>query len=149
MGSQAFIKLTFKLFFIVTRLDEDCHTHNVGFFWVRSNRSCVILQARKENCYNLFPLLLIVHSHPWLPLRISNCFTACVYNTKGLPTWLSGKESTCHCRRCQFDPWVRKMPWRRKWQPTPVFLPEVSPWTEKPGGLYPMGSQRAGHDWVT
>ena len=36
------------------------------------------------------------------------------------------KESTCQCRRCKrcrFDRWVRKIPWRRKWQPTPVFLP--------------------------
>ena len=31
--------------------------------------------------------------------------------------------------------------WRRKWQPTPVFLPEESPWTEKPCGLQSMGSQ--------
>ena len=41
-----------------------------------------------------------------------------------LPRQLSGKESTCQCRRCRrcgFDPWVGKMPWRRKWQPTPVF----------------------------
>ena len=39
----------------------------------------------------------------------------------------SGKESTCQCRRhkrCGFNPWVRKIPWRRKWQPTPVFLLE-------------------------
>ena len=35
-------------------------------------------------------------------------------------------ESTCHCRRCGFDPWVSKFPWRRKWQPTVVFLPEKS-----------------------
>ena len=35
----------------------------------------------------------------------------------------SGKEPTCQCRRCRFDPWVRKIPWRRKWQPTLVFLP--------------------------
>ena len=27
------------------------------------------------------------------------------------------------CRRCGFDPWVRKIPWRKKCQPTPVFLP--------------------------
>ena len=43
------------------------------------------------------------------------------------PGGTSGKESTCQsrrCRRCGFDPWVRKIPWRRKWQPTPVFLPE-------------------------
>ena len=38
----------------------------------------------------------------------------------------SGKESICQCRRCErggFDLWVRKIPWRRKWQSTPVFLP--------------------------
>ena len=43
---------------------------------------------------------------------------------EGLPCWLKGKESTCQCRRCRFDPWVRKIPWRRKWQLTLLlFLP--------------------------
>ena len=37
--------------------------------------------------------------------------------SRGLPCWLSGKESTCQCRRHGFDPWVRKILWRRKWQP--------------------------------
>ena len=32
------------------------------------------------------------------------------------------KESAYQCRRCTFDPWGGKIPWRRKWQPTPVFL---------------------------
>ena len=44
----------------------------------------------------------------------------------GFPRWCSGKESACPCRkckRCRFNPWVRKSPWSRKWQPTPVFLP--------------------------
>ena len=45
---------------------------------------------------------------------------------RGLPWWLGGKESTSQCRRCGFDSWVRKIPWRRKWQPTPVFLPGKS-----------------------
>ena len=43
-----------------------------------------------------------------------------------LPRWHSGKESACPCRRYwrrRFNPWVRKIPWRRKWQPTPVLLP--------------------------
>ena len=31
--------------------------------------------------------------------------------------WFRGKESTCQCRRCRFHPWVRKIPWRKKWQP--------------------------------
>ena len=49
----------------------------------------------------------------------------------GLPWQLSGKKSACSsdCRRLRrhgFNPWVRKIPWRRKWQPTPVFLPGES-----------------------
>ena len=45
---------------------------------------------------------------------------------KGLPWWLSGKESACECRRHEFDPSVWKIPRRRKWQSTPVFLPGKS-----------------------
>ena len=44
----------------------------------------------------------------------------------GFPGGVSGKESTCQCRWCSrlgFNPWVGKIPWKRKWQPTPVFLP--------------------------
>ena len=43
----------------------------------------------------------------------------------GLPGSASGKETICQCRRLKrhkFNPWVRKIPWRRAWQPTPVFL---------------------------
>ena len=35
-----------------------------------------------------------------------------------------GKESTCQCKRCALNNWVGKIPWRRKWKSTPVFLPE-------------------------
>ena len=35
----------------------------------------------------------------------------------------SGKESTYQCRRREFNPWVGKIPWTRKYQPTSVFLP--------------------------
>ena len=40
----------------------------------------------------------------------------------GLPRWLSGEESAHQCRRRRFDPWIRKIPWRRKWPPTPSIL---------------------------
>ena len=56
------------------------------------------------------------------------------------------------CRRSKrhrFDPLVRKILWRRPWQPTPIFLPGESPWTEGPGGLQSIMSQRIGHDWAT
>ena len=44
------------------------------------------------------------------------------WDSFGLLRWLSGKESACHGRRLGFDLWVGKIPWRRKRQPTPVFL---------------------------
>jgi len=50
------------------------------------------------------------------------------------------------CRRPGFDPGVGKIPWRRAWQPTPVFLPGEFPWTEDPGRLQSKVSQRVGHD---
>jgi len=49
-------------------------------------------------------------------------------------------------RDLDFNPWVGKIPWGRAWQPTPVFLPGESPWTEVPGRLQSIGSQRVGHD---
>ena len=44
----------------------------------------------------------------------------------GFPGGTSGKEVTCRCKRHGSDPWVGKIPWRRAWQPTPVFLPGES-----------------------
>ena len=41
----------------------------------------------------------------------------------------------------QLDPWVAKVPWRRKWKPHPNNLAWEIPWTEEPGGLQSMGSQ--------
>ena len=42
--------------------------------------------------------------------------------SRGLPRWLNGKESACQYKRSELNPWVRKNPWSRKWQPTPVSL---------------------------
>jgi len=43
------------------------------------------------------------------------------------------------CRRPEFDPWVRKIPWRREWQPTPAYLPEEFREEEESGRLSPWG----------
>ena len=51
-------------------------------------------------------------------------------------------------QRYGFNPWVRKISCSRKWQPAPVFLPEKFQWTEEPGGLQLIGSQRVRHDWT-
>ena len=80
-------------------------------------------------------------------------FICCpVYPFMGLPRWCSGKESTCQCRRHKrggFDPWVGKIPWSRKWQTTPVFLPvKFHRQRNLAGYSQAMGSQRVGHDWT-
>ena len=53
----------------------------------------------------------------------------------------SGKESACQCRRHVFNPWVGKIPWKRKWQSTPVSLPGKS---HEQRSL--VGLQRVRHD---
>ena len=68
---------------------------------------------------------------------------------KGLPSWLSGKRLACQCRRPGFDPWVRKIPCRRNWQPTPVFLPGKSHSQRSLVGYNPRDCKRVGHDAVT
>ena len=62
------------------------------------------------------------------------------------PDDASGKESTCQCRRHRshgFDHWVRKIPWRRKWQPTPVFLPRESHGQRSLVGYSPWGCKES------
>ena len=70
---------------------------------------------------------------------------------QGFPGGSVVKQSARQCRRCRrpgFDPWAGKIPWRRKWPPTPVFSPGESHGQE-PGGLQSMGSQRVRHNWAT
>ena len=55
----------------------------------------------------------------------------------------SGKESNSQCRRRWFDPWVGKIPWRRKWQPIPVFLPGEFHGQKSPVGYSPKGSKES------
>ena len=73
-------------------------------------------------------------------------------STSGKPRWLNGKEFTCQCwqcRKCGFNPWVGKIPWRRKTATHSSVLAWEIPWMEEPGGLQSTGSQRVGHDWAT
>ena len=60
-----------------------------------------------------------------------------------LSGWLSGKDPAYQCRRRGFEPWVQKIPWRRKWESTPIFLPGKSQGQET-GGYSPWGC-RVGH----
>ena len=58
----------------------------------------------------------------------------------------------CQCRRPKrhsFSPWVGRIPWRRKWQPTPVFLPGKSHGQKSLAGYSPWGCKRVGWNLVT
>ena len=57
----------------------------------------------------------------------------------GLPWWLSGNKSACQWRRRGFNPWSRKIPWERKWQLTPIFLPGKSHGQRSLVGYSPWG----------
>ena len=63
-----------------------------------------------------------------------------------LPRGLSGKESACQCRRHGFDFWVGKIPWRREWRPTPVFLPGKSIRQRSLVDYSPRGHRRIKHN---
>ena len=69
-------------------------------------------------------------------------------HSMGLPRWLSGKESACQSRRCEFDPWVGKIPWRRQCQLSPVFLPGKPHGWRSLMGYNPWGHKTVGYSLV-
>ena len=70
--------------------------------------------------------------------HIKDIFKICHF-LRLVSMWLRCKESTCQCRRCKFDPQVKKILWRRKWQPYPVFLPRKSHGQRNLAGYNPWG----------
>ena len=81
--------------------------------------------------------------------NFTSCFSLFLLRNKkswGLPRWLSCERICLQCRRCGFEPWLGSFPWRRKWQPTPVFLPGKSHAQRNLAGS--MGSQKVRHDWA-
>ena len=129
-----------------------------------SSRSCFCwlyrssLSSTAKNIISLISVLIIwwcpcVESSLGLLERVfamtsvfswQNSFSLCPASFCDFPDSTSDKEPACQCRRHKrlgFHPWVRKIPWRRKWQPTPIFLPgefhgqrsleDYSPWGHK------------------
>ena len=62
---------------------------------------------------------------------------------RGSPGGSGGKEFACQCRRHRFNPWVRKIPWRRRRQPAPVFLPEKFHGQRSLEGYSPWGCKES------
>ena len=75
-------------------------------------------------------------------------FVAEQYSTVCFPSGSDSKRICLQWRRPGFDPWIRKIPWKKKWQPTPVSPAWRIPWTEEPRRLQPMESQRVRDNWA-
>ena len=74
------------------------------------------------------------------------------YSQLGFPRWLSSKESACGAEDAEchgFDPWVGKIPWRRAWKPTPVFLPGESHGQRSLAGYSPWDRKESDTTQVT
>ena len=123
-------------------LKSRCSRARLSLKPLKSVFSCLLLDLCLLQSQALFGLLIHLFS---LCLHCLMMFCLCIFchcvqisiflqgithwnkatliHHEGLPWWLSGKESTCQCRRCRFNPWAGKISWRSKWQPIPVFLP--------------------------
>ena len=82
-------------------------------------KSLLQLRSSKASVLWRSAFFVVQLSHPYMATGKTIALT-------GHPSWLSGKEPACQCKRHRFDPWVSEFPWRRKWQPTPVFFPGKS-----------------------
>ena len=88
--------------------------------------------------------------YAYVCVYICVCVYVCMlYIYKDFPGGASGKESASQCRRHRFDPCVRKIPWRRKWLPTPVFLPGKSHGQRSLVGYSPWAHKSVGHSLAT
>ena len=89
----------------------------------------------------------------WLSIKPVTHFLTDHNDTYGLPWWLSGQESACNAgdlrKTRPLNPWVRKIPWRWKWQPTPAFClgnpMDRGAWRATVHAV----TRRVRHDWVT
>ena len=110
-------------------------------------RRCIV-STEVLRCY-FWCRWLMAEDSPFIHLHV---ICHLLLELMGLPQWLCGKGYASNARDLQemlFDPWVGKIPWRRKCQSTPVFLHEKSHGQES-GGLRSMGSQKVSrHDWAT
>ena len=85
----------------------------------------------------------------WKRKIVASLTSGVTNNGVGVPSGAEGKEHTCQFRRHKrlwFESWVGKIPWRKAWQPTPVFLPRESHGQRRLAGCRPQGF-RVGQGW--
>ena len=119
-----------------------CH-HNRPPFWILSEERRLLIFSLPVNpfaegrprIHGLYPGLVCFSAHDKRFIKHQECRPL-------LPRWLGGKDSTCQCRRRRFDPWVGKTPLEERATHTSILAWRI-PWTEEPGRLQSMASQKS------
>ena len=112
------------LFFLLTYLFASQHKWDIYLRYFRVNLIKIVIKDK-------------IHTALW---------------ASGILRWLNDKESICQCRKFRrhgFSPWGGMIQWRRKCQPTAVFLHGKSHGQKSLVGYSPWGCKRVGHDWAT
>ena len=130
-------------FSIITRVSSVTSQGSDSPVFLVKNTNCFQVPPQSE--VSQIPLFLHMLDFPLLqspsqqPFVGKHCFC-------GISRWFNSKESTCQYRRRRrhwLDPWVRKIPWRRKWQPTPVFFSGKSHGQRSLAGYSPWGHKKS------
>ena len=124
-----------------------------GTWWAASWHSNTLLLILQKDASLTSPIRLSKWTCQlgWFPQeQISSLFplvpNAAPNISQDFPGGWDGKESACNAGDLGSIPGLERSPGRGHTNPTPIFLPGESPWTEEPGGPQSMGSQRVGHD---
>ena len=94
-----------------------------------------IYPSMLENCMRIFHwhpkinmcktklIFFSPHSSSFQKTDLTSFMDLILTSSTGLPLWIKWKRACLQWRRPRFDPWIRKVPWRKEWTLTPVFLP--------------------------
>ena len=129
--------LTWDKYFFSQHFKVNDDLPQMGWWWMLSSVFTAVCEGQDLVCSLQSPLLPPYSNpfypqimlHEWWSLSLLEIVSGIPTPSLGLPRLLSGKGSACQGRsrkRCKSDPWFGKIPWKRKWQPTPVFLPGKS-----------------------
>ena len=130
----------------------------MGLFYLLCNCIFFLIQllwtlVMTENqiwCYSTpVNFSVIIRSQGFLASEGENGPGISLHYERATSQWLGGKESACYSRRHRFNPWVGKISRRRKWQPTPDFLPGKSHGQRRLMGYSPWGSKESDMTEVT
>ena len=120
IGSESDVQRSMGIFYF----QDAMASRESARVWASSHpcHSCVlsnllILNRRRVKYGELHLTFISTGKFPIVILNFFSNFNSCKYFSLGFPGGVSGKEPACQCRRykrCRFNPWTGKIPWRRK-----------------------------------